>query len=733
MRTHCDLLPLFLLGLVITSSIVEASGKKEKNGKTGDEGVNTPTPYPIFIDGAAMAILQLRISSLKSESSKEKDGKMSSDDIANFKKRNEGDLGTTMDLHEQGDMLCVDNASHAIQGSDSDFIVKSSEQEQDADEDSPINVCIDKPLDVMEEVEVPSNSLMHTTSESEALSLSEEMHDVPSETCDRRTETSLIIERVGELFDNDQTDQIPQFLGSLEGQVSWGVDRYVIGVQAVFLQAAGRQSAVWTSYCKGHPAIHAGIYGNTLVCVGGKDPFNEFFETLLRKADMDDLEVALVSNIEGSENEKFRAVIQKALTKADVGGTRLNFPIMTAWMTRNILDEDLNIGMSTVITNTIITYITNERLPSRRHVNEDLSSVEEGEQFITDNSSARKISHSSSMNIEDEDDQEEMIMTQEAQLPNLLGELIDEGGLLETIQNIGERMSSSRFWVILLPLITTIQQYIRMHDFLKINYVLDNFLADGSEVVVTAVIHGSKMGDALYIDSNTISYALRQAFNDGNFDRVICLMVALKERSKLEVGGKFSELSECVSWMLFWAPKDDFGALVKRFLVLHGGELNEKHPVIHQVFCEQLGQYVRKRFNDSEAREFLTDLERQLVPLSVRDFAGGLLEYNGIFKMTFYLEGLEWRELYEALLFNDEERGETLWSIMKDGNSPKCSGDYPSSNDARKAFMSGFKSRRELQMGWLLSELATILERPEDAFNILPSVLWLIVIEYMIQ
>ena len=64
----------------------------------------------------------------------------------------------------------------------------------------------------------------------------------------------------------------------------------------------------------------------------------------MARADKDDLESALLSSVEGSQNDELRSAIESALP-CDVGGTRLNFPIMTAWMTRNIFDKDLNIGM----------------------------------------------------------------------------------------------------------------------------------------------------------------------------------------------------------------------------------------------------------------------------------------------------------------------------------------------------------------------------------------------------
>jgi hypothetical protein len=45
----------------------------------------------------------------------------------------------------------------------------------------------------------------------------------------------------------------------------------------------------------------------------------------MERADKDDLGAASSSNVEGSRSAEFCAAIDGALTKADVGGTRLNF------------------------------------------------------------------------------------------------------------------------------------------------------------------------------------------------------------------------------------------------------------------------------------------------------------------------------------------------------------------------------------------------------------------------
>ena len=241
-------------------------------------------------------------------------------------------------------------------------------------------------------------------------------------------------------------------------------------------------------------------------------------------ADKDDLVAALSSSVEGSQDDDFRAVIKDALIKADVGGTRLTFPLMTAWTTRNILDKDLDIGMPRAITDTIvIPYITDEQLPARRN-----------------------------MNVDSENSQGKMIMTQDAQLPNLLNELMDDG-LFGTIRNIA-RMGGFMFERHFCPAIAAVKHYVGMYEYLEEHLFLDFFLYHGAEAGVTTVIQGVKRSDKEYLDTDRISRALRWTFKDGDFDRVACLLVALKKRCEvenegLEDGEKFYDLSSAVDKM----------------------------------------------------------------------------------------------------------------------------------------------------------------------------------------
>lgn len=147
-----------------------------------------------------------------------------------------------------------------------------------------------------------------------------------------------------------------------------------IAIQATVLEGSERHDTWLTNDCQGYGAIDCVIDAGALVCAGRGDLRHACFKGLVARADKDDLREVSLSNLEGSERGKFRAAIESAVTKTDVGGTRLNFSVMTAWMTGKILGKDRSIGMPRGITGTIlIPCITGEQLPGRRDVG-----VEEG-------------------------------------------------------------------------------------------------------------------------------------------------------------------------------------------------------------------------------------------------------------------------------------------------------------------------------------------------------------------
>ena len=612
---------------------------------------------------------------------------------------NHGRLETTEDT-----MSLIQNVND-VERDDSNFVVHSTEQFNLADKHALTTLCINRSLDVMkqviEQIEFPQDTLAHAASEPAVFCSPTKMAYLLTKIHDSGDLRRVIQNGIKGLSKHNQACEIPGVLRFFGGQVLLGVNLHDTAMQTAFLEGAQRQVSWLIDDCQGHPAIDSVMYGDALVCAGRGDLQHPSFQGLIERADKRDLEMAL-SRIEGSQSVKFRAAIEGALTKADVGGTRLNFSIMTAWMTRRILDKDLNVRMPIVIINMIITYITDEQLAARRSI------VEEGG-----------------------------IMTQSARLSNLLRELMDDG-YYDMVYKMARRMGKEIFKHHLYSSMTTVEHYKGVHGYLSDNFLLEDFLIKGTRAGVTAVIQEIDEDDKLHLHTNPISRALNTAFKDGNFDRVVCLLLALKGRCELgnatEVSKISSELSTVMQYMFDYAKSmKDIRAHAKHFLVLHGDEFDDNHFAIHQMFCKELGRKVRREFGDSCPREFLIDLARQPVPVSVRALVEGLVEGHDLDKMPYYIVGLAWREFHQSLIFENQDAGWRLWPFMKRSIPSKYVGEFPSSAKACQAFLNRFKPRRELQMEGLLRELNAILKGSGDDIGTFPMVLLSLIAEYIIR
>jgi hypothetical protein len=569
-------------------------------------------------------------------------------------------------------------------------------------------------LDVMkqaiEQVKLPRDYLLYAASDPNVFCTHEKLAYLLGKAHYPIELGDIIRNGIRRVFDVDKHSTIPALLTFLEGRVLLGVNLHDIAVRATFLEQARKHTIFYVHPNQIPLTIDSRIYGDALVYAGGKDPQDTSFRGLLPKADENDLEAALSSRVEGSQNGEFRAAINRALSKAIFGGTKLHFPIMTAWITRNIFDEDLNVEMPRAIAAIVIAYITDEQLPTRRNID-----VGEG--------------------------QAGRIMTQDAQLPNLVKELMKDGHYV-TAYNCGRTMGNERFKEYLYSSITTVKHYFGAFRYLTEGGALGDFLVKGIEAVAIAAIRDIKAHDKMYISTNTISDALKLAFKDNNFGRVVCLLVALKGRCEVEdtIFGnnemmKLHFFSKAAGNMFSMLSVNEFGSRAKRFLVLHGDKLAEEHPVILREFSTLLGKQLQAYLNApetrEEARELLTVLARQPIPLSMRAFFEGLLNERGMAWMPFYFGQLEWRELLETLIFGNEKTGRILWSwlIRNQINPSKYFGEYPSSSYAREAFLGRFKTKEMVENEWMSRESVPILETLNGLF-IFPTVLSSIVAQY---
>ena len=238
----------------------------------------------------------------------------------------------------------------------------------------------------------------------------------------------------------------------LEGRISSNSNLHDVVIQTIFVEAAETHSDEWIDYYEWHPAIDARTYGDALVYAWKTKPQSPFFMRLLANADKNDLEAAMYSPKSGQEG-KFHVTIRNALSKTDFGCNRINLHVVTAWVSRKILDEDVNIGMPEMITDTIVSYITEWRLPTRKSVTK---SKNVGGELIGA--------------------QHERVALLNAQLPELLEGLINEGHY-ETLRMIGMTLNVSQLRKYVYPFITKIEHYKEFRKCLTKNRLLGDFFA----------------------------------------------------------------------------------------------------------------------------------------------------------------------------------------------------------------------------------------------------------------
>ena len=120
------------------------------------------------------------------------------------------------------------------------------------------------------------------------------------------------------------------------------------------------------------------------------------------------------------------------------------------------------------------------------------------------------------------------------------------------------------------------------------------------------------------------------------------------ERERTEGAVSFFKFPEIVEQMFEKLSFENHGMIIRHFLSLYGEEFEKKHPTIYRVFCEELGRKTGKSFGMPSGREFLTDLARQPIYLSLSDFVRKIdsfkdyQEYAIVRVGQLELEGMHW-------------------------------------------------------------------------------------------
>ena len=145
---------------------------------------------------------------------------------------------------------------------------------------------------------------------------------------------------------------------------------------------------------------------------------------------------------------------------------------------------------------------------------------------------------------------------------------------------------------------------------LKQHKMVPGFLAHGKMVLVREIIVESNLLETNWCGQcDSIYDAIALSLREGHNDRVVDLFEAAHGRPAKET----TALWWFVSGFFKRYNLEKDGVPLKRFITLHGEELNKRNPAIFEVFCEELVWKLNLGLEDGDSQK-LVDLVGQPSP-----------------------------------------------------------------------------------------------------------------------
>ena len=202
----------------------------------------------------------------------------------------------------------------------------------------------------------------------------------------------------------------------------------------------------------------------------------------------------------------------------------------------------------------------------------------------------------------------------------------------EEIVELGKSMTNEELVRQLFPVITTIEHYNGLKEFLKRRKMVSDFYLNGNMEVVEGIIAKNPEYDNRdYIHGGDLETALLSAFGQDHYStRVMDLFAARQERTAKEdeqskQQGGWTSFEYFVDYFFDdLAPWEKDTMPLKRFIVNHGEEFSTKYPVVYDTFCQRLVYKLRWKLNKPKAKELMTGLVAQSL-ITPEAFAEGFL------------------------------------------------------------------------------------------------------------
>jgi len=311
-------------------------------------------------------------------------------------------------------------------------------------------------------------------------------------------------------------------------------------------------------------------------------------------------------------------------------------------------------------------------------------------------------------------------------------ELINQKQYKE-IAKLGEKMSDEELLKCLCQVVTSLDQFKGLYEYLEQREMVPGFRVHGNMVVVREVIAGTNLLKTDKFDyCDSLYDAITLSLKGDRHERVAGLLEAAYERFTWKIQFYFLVRG----FFTRYSPGKNSMPL-RRFLTLHGEEFSKKHPAIFNTFCEILVERLKCGLDNLDSQKLLNDLVGQPSLLTPVAFARGFLYYLvDVDRISFIRYGYK-EAIEEGLRKGYDGGGKDLWGAVVRMLPNQFSGRYPSTDGARTAVLENFEpTKQDREEAWaarnapsFLPKLVTKLQ-DHNIFILLPSALWNIVVEY---
>jgi len=298
-------------------------------------------------------------------------------------------------------------------------------------------------------------------------------------------------------------------------------------------------------------------------------------------------------------------------------------------------------------------------------------------------------------------------------------------------------MPSEEFLKHVCPVVKTLEQYQGLVEYLKSRNMAPSFFVHGDIVVVRGIIAGIRDYDTrAFTYCGDLEVAIPLAMKEDYYDRVMDLLVARQARTA--ENDKREGRTTSFEYFMYWffrelTPEKDSKSL-KQFLTLKGEELNSKHPIVYEIFCQGLVGRLRWRLDDPNGKKLMVDLVGQPDVLTRTAFVKGFLD-KAEDEDQFHLITYGWKEaVQEGLKEEYRYGGRDLWSVMTNKFSGQFSGPYPDTDELRAVACQHLKTKQQREEEWNRKNAEILFEKLKSldiVLVILPKDLWTIVTGYL--